>query len=285
MSFSIFVRHLQSRWNICFLLPTVHFRDCYNSSEISQWHVLLFNDVSNTYINPNCNFCHLLPLLKKKKKIKGISKFCELKWDLPVCVTPTIRICGIKHSKLSGIIWHCLFTSAGRSLPLQIWLTFCHSFLSTAWGVQKLWSSEGKYIYRDTLVWVPFSCTDSRCGFQESKIQTWHILSFLCRDEFSVSLQSNKNSDVGEKHWWVYTIWNFKPTNFLIFAIPCDWVQHPPLCINVFRVLRVMTESVSVFRAFFGPSKWKAPLWAGLISSWPNRLNWGWRCFCKWRLF
>lgn len=219
---------------------------------------------------------------KKKKENKRNFKVLWAKMGLAsLCYTYNKNL----WHKALKIIWHCLFTSAGRSLPLQIWLTFCHSFLSTAWGVQKLWSSEGKYIYRDTLVWVPFSCTDSRCGFQESKIQTWHTLSFLCRDEFSVSLQSNKNSDVGEKHWWVYTIWNFKPTNFLIFAIPCDWVQHPPLCINVFRVLRVMTESVSVFRAFFEPSKWKAPLWAGLTSSWPNRLNWGWRCFCKWRLF
>lgn len=236
MSFSIFVRHLKSRWNICFLLSTVHFRD--NSSEISQWHVLLLNDVSNTYTNPNCNFCHLLPLLKKKENKRNFKVLWAKMGLASLCYTYNNNLWhkAFKNMELSGIAH---VTSAERSLPLQIWLSFRHSFLSSTWGVQKLWSSEGKYIYRDTLVWVPFSCTDSQCGFQESKIQTWHTLSFLCRDWFSVSLQSNKNSDVGEKHGWVYTICNFKPTNFLIFAIPCDWVHHPPLCINVYRVLRV----------------------------------------------
>lgn len=123
----------------------------------------------------------------------------------------------LKNMELSSIAH---VTCAERSLPLQIWLCFCHSFLSSTWEVQKLWSSERRCIYRDTLVWVPFSCTDSLCGFQESKIQTWNTLSFLCRDEFPVSLQSNKSSDVGEKQWWVHTIWNFKPTNFHFLPLP-----------------------------------------------------------------
>lgn len=105
MSFSIFVRHLQSRWNICFLLPTVHFRDCYNSSEISQWHVLLFNDVSNTYINPNCNFCHLLPLLKKKKENKRNFKVLWAKMGLAsLCYTYNKNL----WHKALKIIWHYL---------------------------------------------------------------------------------------------------------------------------------------------------------------------------------
>lgn len=79
----------------------------------------------------------------------------------------------LKNMELFGID-HA--TCAERSLPLQIWLCFCYLFLSSTWGVQKLWSSEGRYISRDTLVWVPFSCTNSQCGFQETKFQTWNTL-------------------------------------------------------------------------------------------------------------
>lgn len=49
---------------------------------------------------------------EKKKKIKGISKFCELKWELPVWVTPTTRSCGRKYLKtwnyLALIMLHVL---------------------------------------------------------------------------------------------------------------------------------------------------------------------------------
>lgn len=135
----------------------------------------------------------------------------------------------------------------------------------------------------------PFLLHKFSVWFSRDKISDLKYIVISVQRWIPVSLQSNKNSYVGEKQWWVHTIWHFKPTNFLVFATPCDWVQHPPLWRNVYRVLRVMTESVSVFSSFFGlrllESKWKAPLWAGLTSGWANRLSWGWRRFRKWRLF
>lgn len=146
--------------------------------------MLLFNeDVSNTYTKSNCSFCHLLPLLKKKKK--GNKRNLKVLWAKMGDASLTYTY----NKKLwQKILWHMeLFglahaTCAERSLPWQIRLCFCHSFLSSTWEVWKLWNSEGTQIYRDTSVWVPFSCTNSQHSFWESKIQTWNTLLILCRD-------------------------------------------------------------------------------------------------------
>lgn len=228
----------------------------------------MFQTPTQKLIAASATYC----LYWNKKENKRISKFCELKWEMPVWVTPTVRSCGRKYFDT----WNYLALLMPRVLRDHCLGKYDCAFaihLSSTWEVWKLWSSEGTYIHRDTLVWVPFSCRNSQYVFWESKIQTWNTLSVLWRDEFPLSLQSNKNSDVGEQQWWVHAIWNFKPSNVLIFATPCDWVQHPPLCRNVYRVLTVMTESVSVFRSFFwAQAPWKqvkstsvswADLWLG----------------------
>lgn len=245
MSFSIFVRHLKSGWNICFLLPTAHFRDYYDSSEISQWHVLLFNeDVSNTYTKPNCSFCHLLPLLKKKKII-GILKFCELKWELPVWRTPTVRSCGRKYLKT----WNYLALLMSRvmrdhCLCKYDWAFAIH-FCPQHEDCRNCGAQRGD-IYTEILWFESLSPAQILNVVFESQKFRFEIHCHFCAEMNFLHLYNPikiqmlvRNSD-----GCIPSEISNQPT--LGFATPCDWVQCLPLCRNVYRVLSVMTESVSV---------------------------------------
>lgn len=84
------------------------------------------------------------------KKIKKIQKFCFLKWQLLVSVKPVMESCGRRYVKT----WSCLALSMPymlRDCCLQIWLFFCHLFLSSTWRVRRVQSSEGRSLCKDIM--------------------------------------------------------------------------------------------------------------------------------------
>ena len=224
--------------------------------------MLLFSeDVSNTYTKTNCSFCHSLPVSKKKK---GISEsFVSWKVVASLSYTCSAKLCQKVHENTELFcIAHAV--CAETSLPLQTWLLFCHPFLSSTWRARRVWSSEGRYIYRDILFCIPFFCTNSQflLGSQKFRLE---IRCLFCAEINFLYLYSPLKihmlvSDSGGCHYPKFQ------SNQLSQVLPLTVTGCSTLhCAEPF------TQCLQSFRSFLGPGSLKASTsvsWADLWLGW-----------------